>query len=191
MSWKKFLFPMLLLLVVSGCQKQSSPTQKALDFRTALMEAGGCSYTAVIGADYGERAYSFSVACTYDTDGTAKMTVLQPEEIAGITAAVSGDGAVVEFQDVALDFGVMADGTVSPMEVCHLLGRCWTGAYIASAGSDGDLERISYLHGYEAEELAVDTWLNAEGAPVYAEVMFENVRCLSVQLTEFRFEEEL
>lgn len=191
MSLKKLLIPFFLLIALSGCRKEPSPAQKALDFRTALLEAGGCSYTALIHADYGERTYSFTVDCTYHVDGTASLTVLQPEEIAGISAEISGAGAIVEFQDLALDFGQMADGTVSPVEVCHLLGQCWGGAYIDSSGKDGEMERISYQYGYEEEQLAVDTWLDQTGVPVCADVMYENVRCLHVQLTDFRFEEDL
>jgi len=82
----------------------------------------------------------------------------------------------------------MADGRVSPMEACHVLGRSWTGAYIASAGSDGELERITYLDGYEEEELTVDTWLDETGLPVYAEISYGGRRWLRLQLSDYRFE---
>ncbi len=191
MFWKKLLCCVMLMMVLSGCQGQGEPTQKAIDFRTALLRAGGCSYTAVIDADFGERVYTFSVACVFQTDGTAELEVLQPQEIAGIKAHMDGQSAALEFQDVALDFGVMANGEVSPMEACHLLGQCWTAAYISCAGSDGELERVTYLDGYEEEELTVDTWLDEAGLPVYAEIIHEGTRCLTLQISDFQFEDEL
>ncbi len=191
MSWKKLLICVMMVLVLSGCQGQAAPTQKAIDFRTALLGTGGCSFTAVIDADFGDRVYSFSVACVFKTDGTAELEVLQPEEIAGIRAQVTGQSAALEFQDIALDFGVMADGRVSPMEACHLLGQCWTAAYISCAGSDGELERVTYLDGYEDEEVTVDTWLSEAGLPVYAEISYQGTRCLTLQISDFRFEDEL
>ena len=181
----------MMVVVLSGCQKASPPTQKAIDFRTALLSAGGCSFTSVIDADFGDRVYSFSVACTFKTDGTAELEVLQPEEIAGIRAKTDGQSAALEFEDIVLDFGVMTDGKVSPMEACPLLVQCWTAAYISCAGSDGELERVTYLDGYEKEELTVDTWLNAAGLPVYAEISNQGTRCLSLQISDFRFEDEL
>lgn len=191
MSWKKWLICVMMVVVLSGCQKASPPTQKAIAFRTALLSAGGCSFTSVIDADFGDRVYSFSVACTFKTDGTAELEVLQPEEIAGIRAKTDGQSAALEFEDIVLDFGVMADGKVSPMEACPLLGQCWTAAYISCAGSDGELERVTYLDGYEKEELTVDTWLDAAGLPVYAEISNQGTRCLSLQISDFRFEDEL
>ncbi len=189
MSWKKWLICVMMVAVLSGCRKENPPTQKAVDFRTALLGAGGCSYTAVIDADLGERVYSFSVACTFRTDGSAELEVLQPQEIAGIRVSMDGQSAALEFADLSLDFGEMADGKVSPMEACRLLGQCWTAAYISCAGSDGELERITYLDGYEEEELTVDTWLDGAGLPVYAEIINGGTRCLTLQISDFRFEE--
>ena len=191
MSWKKLLCCVMMVMVLSGCQGQREPTQKAIDFRTALLGAGGCSFTAVIDADFGDRVYTFSVACTFQTDGSAELEVLQPQEIAGIKAHMDGQSTQLEFQDMILDFGVMADGKVSPMEACPLLGRCWADAYISCAGADGELERVTYLHGYEDEELTVETWLDAAGLPVYAEIIHEGKRCLTLQISNFQFEDDV
>ena len=152
MAWKKLLCCVMICMILMGCGQEERSAQKALDLRTSLLEAGGCRFTAVIGADYGQRTYSFSVSCLYRTDGSAEISVLQPEEIAGITAVISDRGAQLQFEDLELDFGKMADGNVSPMECCHLLASCWAEAYIASSGKDGDLQRITYLDGFEDEE---------------------------------------
>ena len=186
MVWKKVL-PCVLLLLLSGCSKPREPVQQALDFRTALMEAGGCSFTAVIGADYGDRTYSFSVACDYTTGEGARIEVLQPEEIAGIAAKVSATGATVVFEDVELDFGQMAEGNVSPMAASWLLGHCWSQSYIDSAGADGQWQRITYLEGYNDEELTVDTWLDETQTPVHAEIVYDGTRCLNLEITQFQF----
>ncbi len=188
MAWKKALVSGMLCLLLTGCQGEQPPTQKALDLRTGLLNAGGCAFTAAIGADYEDRSYEFTVACTYHADGETVVTVLQPEEIAGIKAVISDHRASLEFEDLALDFGPMANGNVSPMEACRLLADCWTGAYISACGPDGDLERITYLDGYEDDQLTVDTWVDGT-VPVYAEVTYEGLRCITMQLTDFTLEE--
>lgn len=190
MTWKKLLVCVMLLLTAVGCGARAEPAQEALDLRTALLEHGGCRFRAVIGADFGERVYSFTVDCCYSTEGTAKLTVLRPEELSGIAATVAADGVTVEFDGAALDFGPMAKGHISPIRACQVLGRSWTGGYIDSGGADGELERVTYLDGYGEAALTVDTWLD-DGLPVYGEIAYENTRCLTVQLTDFRFEDEL
>ena len=185
MIWKQALTG-ILIAALTGCTAGEAPMQRALDLRTSLMNAGGCSCTAAIRAEYEDRAYSFTVACTYTDDG-ANITVLQPREIAGISAAVSADGARVIFEDVELDLGQMAEGNVSAMSAGWLLPHCWESAYIDCAGTDGDLYRITYLEGYNEEELTVDTWLDETQTPVYAEVSYDGIRCLTIQYSDFQF----
>lgn len=189
MSGRKLLPVILALFLLTGCKADKAPTQRALDFRTALMEAGGCSFTAAICADYDQRVYDFTVTCDYTTGGSAVITVTEPEEIAGISATVSSENARLEFDGLELDFGQMADGLISPMEAGWLLGQCWTGAYIDCAGADGDLERITYLDGYREKELTVDTWLSDENTPICGEITYEGVRRLKLDITDFTWHE--
>lgn len=176
----------MVLLCLSGCGKSEGPTQKALDFRTALMQEEGCSFTADITADYGDKLYVFSVSAECSGDET-KITVLSPDSIAGIVATVSADGAKLSFEDTCLDFGKLANGYVSPVSAPWLLHRCWIGEYIAYAGADGDLERITYLKGYNKQEVTLDTWLSADGVPVHAEVLYDGVRCLTIEIKDFQY----
>lgn len=184
MSWKKLLTLLCCLLFLSGCALKGDPTQKALDFRTSLMAANGCTFTADVTANYEDRIYQFTLACDY-LEGETNLEVLAPETIAGIKAHVKNGETRLEFEDVLLEFGKLANGYVSPVAVPWLLVQCWIGEYIAYAGSDGDQHRVTYLRGYNDEELAVDTWLQ-NGVPAYAEVAYDNVKCLSVIISDFQ-----
>ena len=90
MPLKKIWILCCLVLCLTACGEKSQPTQKALDFRTGLMEAGGCSFTAVVTADYGDKVYPFTLDCSYTGD-SARLQVLEPESIAGIAATVTED----------------------------------------------------------------------------------------------------
>lgn len=181
---RKICVVLVLLLCLSGCGKKE-PTQEALDFRMRLMQAGMCSFTADVTADLGGKVYTFTMQAAYTLEQTT-LTVLKPEEIAGISATVTKDGAKVQFDGVELDFGQMANGNVSPVSAPWLLVKCWVGEYISAAGADGDLERVTYLSGYHDEELTVDTWFDREGTPVHAEVVYDGVRCLNIEITDFQ-----
>lgn len=182
MRWKKLLIG-LLCLMLSGCGKQD-PAQEALEFRTALMEMGGCSFSAQVRAEDGEQVYEFTLRCVWE-NGTAQLEVLEPESIAGIRATVAAGSTSLEFDGAVLDFGNLAGGQLSPVAAPWLLVCCWQNEYIAWSGADGQQRRVTYLRGYEDEELTVDTWFS-EQIPVYAELSWNGRRCLSVTICDFQ-----
>ena len=186
MVWKKALCCVIMMLLLTGCGGSNTPSQQALDLRTAILENGGCAFTADITVDFSDRVYQYTVECSYTAGGSCRITVVHPEEIAGITAIVSDDGAVVEFDGVALDFGTLANGNISAMEAAWLMGACWDSAYISSVGKDGDFLRVTYLDGYDDGQLTVDTWLDEKGVPFRGEIAHDGMRCLTLQISQFQ-----
>ena len=173
-----------MFLFLVGCSSDHADNgQFALDFRTTMLGSSGCSFSAKITADYEEHVFVFAVDCR-SKDGQMHLCVKEPESIAGIAATVSDSGTELVFEDVELDFGQLANGRVSPVTVPGLLEQCWRSAYIAWSGADGEAQRITYLHGYNSEELTVDTWFS-DGVPFYAEVLCDNVKCISVEILNF------
>lgn len=162
-------------------------SQKALDLRTGLMEAGGCTFTAAVTADLGGRVYPFTLDCTVDLQGETTLMVVEPEAIQGITASVSQDGAAVEFDGAALDFGALAGGRLAPMTFPWHLGQCLQSGYIEAAGQDGDLEKVTYLVGYGEEAMTFEVWLDEGGFPVRCEVLYDGARCLTADITGFQW----
>ena len=181
----RLCFLLLVLFVLTGCAGHIPESgQRALDFRTALMQADQCRFTAKLTADYGERVYEFTVECLHNSDCTQIM-VREPESIADIRATVSSDGTKIAFDGAELDFGKLANGHVSPITAPWLIYHCWIGEYIAWSGSEGELERVTYLSGYEEEELTVDTWF-LDGIPIRSEVVYDGVRCLVLEFSDFQ-----
>ncbi len=168
-----------------GCEKKDSRLQTALAFRTKLLESGGCRFTCQVQADYGEKIYSFSMNCAFDGED-GEMTILAPEAIAGIHAEIDGENATLSFDGASLEYGELANGYVAPLTVPWLLGSAWAGDYISLTGTEGDLTRVTWLKGYNEEELTIDTWLQ-EGIPTYAEVSHGGRRVLAVTIQDFVF----
>ncbi len=179
---------MVLVMMLAGCSKENADRQQALTFRTALMEAGGCRFSAEIQADYGERVYEFGVDCHFVVEDGAVLTVTAPEEIAGISAEVSEGGGKISFEDTQLDFGQMANGHVAPMALPWLLGNGWTSAYLESAVEDGEYLKLTCLMGYGEEEVTLETWLNQSGVPVQCDVIYGGERCLTAVISQFQFD---
>ena len=79
---KKFaLLLTLISIFLTGCAAKS-PAQQPLTFRTALLEAGGCSFTAAVTADYGETTADFTLDASFAPDTGASLTVTAPENLA-------------------------------------------------------------------------------------------------------------
>lgn len=159
--------------------------QKALDFRTRLLESGGCQFSCMVRADYGERVYDFALDCSYDGED-GKLTVTAPENIAGITAVVDGDDASLEFEGLSLRYGELANGHLAPLTIPWLLGSTWAEDYISLVGTEEEKTRITYLKGYHEEEITIDTWLR-DTIPVCAEISYDGRRVLTINIENFVF----
>ena len=83
MYGKKILSLLLAsaLWLLCGCAREDSEMQRALDFRTALLQSGGCAFTAEVTADYGEQVYRFTMDCTWSPDGGAALTLTAPQTL--------------------------------------------------------------------------------------------------------------
>jgi len=175
------------ILSLSACGvKKNRALQDALDFRSSLAAAGGCSFQADISARYDEADQMFSGACRYKTEEGAEITLTAPDTIAGIQAKVTKDGADVSFEDTAVAFGPLAEGSFAPMAIPYILGSCWAGEWIESAGEENGSVHVVYEKGCGNEQIRVDTWFSAEtGEPELAELSGSGQKAATVRLSDF------
>lgn len=176
---------MLLALLLSACSGTENKMQEALHFRTSLLEAQSCQFTAELTAQGETEVYACTLACEVDNQGTVTVTVVEPEEIAGIMATVTREGAQVEYDGVRLHFGELS-GSVTPVGTPGLLYAAWTSGYIAASGSENGTTLTRYLLGTGSEERQVDTWFDANGVPVSCDVTENGVVVVSVQLRDWQ-----
>ena len=172
-------------MLLSACSAKR-PVQPPLTFRTALLQSGGCSFTAAITADYGESAASFTLDCVFSPETGASVTVTEPESIAGIQAQVKDTAASVSYDGMQLGLGSLANGNLAPLAAPYVLGQCWAGEYIDATGTEDGLLRTTYRMGYEEKELVVDTWFSQEPfTPVRAELSYEGRMVLRADISAF------
>lgn len=158
--------------------------QEALHFRTDLLEAAECAFTAEITAQGETEVFECTLDCVVHQDGTATVTVVKPEEIAGISATVSQEGTKVVFDGLELDCGDLR-GSVTPIGAPGLFHAAWTGGYIAASGSDDGTTLTRFLLGSGREERQVDTWFDAAGTPVSGEIFEEGRLVLSCRIHDW------
>ena len=176
----------LCLCCFVGCESKDSGLEPAIEFRSALVQAGGCSFTAAITVDYGQRVQCFTLDCQADGEGTTKITLLQPETIAGVTATVMDGGGQITYDGMALDFGLLADDSLIPAAAPCMLATCWMKEYISDAGEMETGYQVRYRKKIGEKELLLDTFFE-NGIPFLAEVCYNDSGILKIEISDFAY----
>ena len=177
---------LVLFLLFSGCSSPPSEMEIGMELRSKLLQASGCSFDAVITADYGDKIHTFTMQCSGDAKGDLSFTVTEPETISGITGKLSGDGGNLTFGDTALHFDLLAEEQLSPVSAPWILLKTLRSGYITSVCTEEDGVRLSIDDSYEADSLRLDIWLDRQQLPVRAEIMYDGRRILSVAVANFQ-----
>ena len=183
---KRILSLLVCLVLLAGCGSGKDGMDRAMALRSRLL-GSGASFDAGITADYGDRTYTFGMACTLDSRGNLEFTVTQPELIAGITGALSADGGKLTFDGKALAFNLLADGQVSPISGPWILMHTLRSGYLTSCGWEEGRLRLAIDDSYEEDALHLDIWLDETDCPVRGEILWQGRRILSVAVENFQF----
>lgn len=175
----------ILLLFLTGCSGATNEIERGMALRSKLLQANSCTFNVDITADYGDKVYTFAMACQGDANGNVMFTVTEPQTISGITGAISNEGGKLTFDDTALQFDLMADGQVTPVSAPWVFLKTLRGGYLTSACTEEDQLRLTIDDSYEDDALTLDIWLDAEDIPVRAEILYDGRRILSLSVTNF------
>ena len=172
--------------MLTGCGGQNQELERMMAFRASLLAGMGCSFQAVITADYGEELYTFTLDCRSDQEGGVTFTVTEPESISGITGHISASGGKLTFDDdQALAFELLADGQLTPVSVPWLLVKTLRGGYVTACGREGDTMRASIDDSYREDALRLDIWFSGNDRPQAAQVLWADRRILSLEVKDF------
>ena len=178
----------LCILLLSGCTGEPKEMGQALSFRKTLLEAEGCSFDAEITADYGDSLYTFGLSSQADHQGNMVFMVLTPETISGISGKIASGKAWLTFDDKALEFSPLVDGQVTPVGAPWLLLHALRSGYIASAGYEDELLRLTIEDSFRDSPLHVDVWLGEGNAPCRGEILYKGVRILSLAVVNYQMQ---
>ena len=183
---KRMLALLIVLLIFSGCAGENELSQ-AMALRQKILTEKGYAFDAVITADYGEKLYTFGVACQSDATGTLQFNVISPETIAGITGTLSPKGGQLTFDDKMLAFELLVEEQLSPISMPWVVMHSVGSGFIRSSGNDGEDLYIQIDDSYAGESLQIDLWCDKTVLPKYAEILYRGKRILSMKIENFRF----
>lgn len=171
-------------LLLAGCM-HTTGLDRAMELRAQLL-SGVCSFDAVITADFPDRVATFTMHCEADSGGAVHFTVLEPASIAGISGQILESGGELNFDDQALEFGLLADGRANPISGPWLLMKTLRDGYLTAATEDSGGYRVTIDDSYADDALTLDIWVDGENLPQAAEVSWEGSRILTMELQNFR-----
>ncbi len=182
----KRVFAIVLILgLLTGCKAGETEMDRAMALRQKILEGSGCSFDAVITADYGDKVYTFSMACEADKAGDLTFTVTDPKTISGISGKVLDEKGQLTFDDQVLAFELLSEGQVTPVSAPWLVVHTLRGGYLSACGSDGENLRISIDDSYEDDAMHLDVWLDSSDLPIRAEILWQGRRIISVDIRNF------
>ena len=181
---KRVAVLLLIVCMLAGCEKGSKELERGLVLRDKLLSSG-CCIDVDITADYGDKVHTFSMECQADDKGDMTFSVTAPESIAGITGSITEEGGKLTFDDVALQFDLMADDQISPVSAPWILLKTLRSGYLISAAVEEEFLRLTIDDSYDEDALTLDIWLNDADIPVRAEILFDGRRIETLSVTNF------
>ncbi len=172
MKRARLLAPMIALcILLSACGGgQRTGEEKAALLRTRLLETEEISFTASLRCDYGDRIWDCVLGYQGGID-SALLTVVQPEEIAGLEVYIEASGAQLHFDGAALDTGPLWGSSNAAVQALPRLLQAWCSAYVADCYSERlDGESCTVLVLEEEENKQVLIWFTEDAMPIKAEL---------------------
>jgi len=176
------ILALAILLLASCARNAQSAEELAQEIREELLSASRLIIGADITADYGDRVYNFTIRYAGNAEA-GEISVLAPEQIAGIVAEVTLENLVLVFDGARLDTGALTRGGLSPVGALPVLISQWQSGSIESVGREtlNGVDTVTIVTVID-ESASQKTWFDARThLPIRAEIS-ENgrmvVRCL-------------
>ena len=178
----------LLTLLLTGCAAGQADTRvETLQQKYAALSGCDARVAVTVACDGETRQYTLDIA--KDGDET-RVTVLEPEALAGVSAVVSGDALSLAYDGMVLDAG-SADERISAVNAADILLRAAASGYVTERNTeryeDTDALRLCFETEQGGETLRVTAWFDAADRPLYAELERGGEVLAYLEFTDFVF----
>ena len=177
----------LLALLLAGCGEKTQKSAEDLQTRYAQMQG----YEALVEVSVPREDETLHYTLSLEKSGdSVRAAVIEPEELTGIAATLTGDALTLEYDGMALDAGTLSP-RVSALNCVPLVLDGFSRAYLDSVGSetlDGkDTLRADFSMTLGDETLGGTVWFTDGGAPVYLEASEDGKIIAAAEFTNFVF----
>lgn len=177
----------LLALLLAGCGEKTQSRAEEWQQRYAQMQG----YEALVEVSVPREDETLHYTLSLEKSGdSVRAAVIEPEELTGIAATLTGDALTLEYDGMALDAGTLSP-RVSALNCVPLVLDGFSRAYLDSVGSetlDGkDTLRADFSMTLGDETLGGTVWFTDGGAPVYLEASEDGKIIAAAEFTNFVF----
>lgn len=184
---KRVLVVLMLVTVLSGCNGNSGEVDRAIAIRNRILQCTGCTFDAVITADYGYATYTFSMNCILDSEKNLSFEVTDPASISGIKGTIGKEGGKLTFEDTILAFEMLAEGQLTPVSAPWILINSLCSGYICACGEENEGMRIEIDDTYQDETFRLELWTDENDLPLRGEIVWQGRRILTVDVRNMVF----
>ena len=188
---KAMLFALMLTLLLTACggEEERDP---ASELQAAYAGLAAATLEADITCHYDDETRTYTMLCDY-TPGSSTVTVLAPEDLAGISATVAEGALTLSYEDVSLDAGSYSAAAISPVAALPKLMEAAAAGYVSQQSVE-ELEERSCLRlscDLDGEEGDLyTTWFDQETLlPLYSEISVDGVVVYQVAWSRFEVRE--
>lgn len=185
---KALIFTLTLMLLLTACgggEEENAATQ--LQQQYAAVESA--TMEAEIVCHYDDEVRKYTLLCAY-TPEKSTVTVLSPENLAGISAQVENGTLTLSYDDISLDAGTYSAAAVSPVVALPKLMEAAAWGYPAEQSEEMLGERTCIRLGCDLSDepgTLYTTWFDAQSLlPLRSEIAVDGT--LLFEITWSRFE---
>ena len=183
---KVCLLALVLAVLLCGCGRGEEGAVREVQRRWSEAQKATAEAEVTCHFDGGSR--SFTVSVVWEPAG-ATTTILAPEEVAGISATVTGEELLLRYEGAALSAGVPM--ALSPAACVPYLLRSVAEGYLMDCGSetiDGQacLRAAFDTTAPDGDKILCTVWLDGQsGAPYYTEFSTDGAVVLTIRMLSF------
>ena len=133
------LAPVILLpLLLCACGGENTENDLVLDLRSDFQTMDTWAGQMDVTADYGQRVYEYTVSFTGSREEGTILTILAPDEAAGITAEAKEGQTWLDYDGVRLETGPLDPTGLSPMDALPALLEAMEAGSVMETGTEND-----------------------------------------------------
>ena len=188
---KALLFAPMLMLLLTACGGGGEK-----DVAASLQQQYAAVSAATLEADvtchYEGEERTYTLLCAY-TPEKSNITVLSPENLAGISATLEGETLTLSYDDISLDAGSYSAASISPVAALPKLMAAAATGYLTEQSeetvSDRPCLRLAFVLS-EDEETLYTTWFDQETLlPLQSEISADGAVVFEVSWKRFEITE--
>lgn len=181
---RKLFALILLVLFTCGCSTNISNISEEFSLRNALIHGNGCSFIAKITTD--DSKLDFTLDCRFDAEGNMDFSVMDHPNLNGIVGRIDASGGKLIQDDLVLSFPLLAQGRVSPVSAPWMIYQTLRNGYVRLVSKEESGVRYTISDTLYEEEFQLDVWVSQANAPIYAEIIWEGMRILSIRFEDYK-----